>query len=131
MDSFDESRTERERVMRTELEELGLELRDDSRLCEMYVEYGFGNPRVIAAVMEEMEWFFRCTGYVRAKRVIRREHEPFDLDSFVLSELAKNRALRWLVRAGDEETLLSAPPSLDARIQEARRVVAAHKSIDA
>jgi hypothetical protein len=109
--------------MRSELADLGLDMRSDSRLCEFYVEHGIGNPREIAATMEEMEWFFRNTGYVRAKRIVRREHEPFELDPFSASELAKKRALRWLIRSGDEEVLLSAPPSLDKMIEEARRVV--------
>jgi hypothetical protein len=119
-------REEREAVMRSELADLGLELRSDSRLCEFYVDHGFGNPKEIAATMEEMEWFFRNTGYARAKRIVRREHEPFVLDQFETSEMAKKRALRWLVRSGEESVLSTAPPSLHKMIEEARRVVFRH-----
>lgn len=121
------SPSERADTLRAELAEIGLELRDDSHLCRMFVEDGVGSVQAIAEVMCEMEWFFRKTGYVRAKRVVRREHDGIvDLDSFEVSELAKNRALRWLVRAGDEETLMNAPTTLRSRIEWARKVVALH-----
>lgn len=122
----DSDREMRENELRGELSDLGLELRSDSRLCERYVETGEGDPKFIAAVMEEMEWFFRNTGYSRARRVVEREHEPFELDRDDASALAKKRALRWLVRAGAEDVLSTAPPSLDFEIEEARRVVFVH-----
>lgn len=107
------------------LAERGLELRGDSRLCARYVVEGIGDARAVAAAMAEMDWFWKHTGYRRALRVVARERwpgaEPPDRDD--LSAVAKRRALRWLVRSGDEHALACAPRSLLGEIRRARRAV--------
>ena len=105
------------------LDDLGLSMRTDSRLCARYVVEGVGDARAVAAAMEEMEYFWKKTGYRRALRVIEYEHFPEAIDVDVLSLAAKRRALRWLARSGDEETLSAAPPSLAREIRFARRAV--------
>ena len=102
----------------------GLKFRDDSRLCTQYVLRGVGDVDRIATIMEEMEFFVKKTGYARAFRVVRRENFPYDLDRDWNSVLAKRRALRWLVRDGEEETLAAAPESLARDIEIARDIVA-------
>lgn len=108
------------------LDDLGLTMRTDSRMCARYVVEGVGNARTVAALMEEMNFFWKKTAYRRALRVIEHEHWPEEIDADVLSVAAKRRALRWLVRNGDEETLLCAPPSLDHEIWSARQMVIRH-----
>jgi hypothetical protein len=116
----------RRRALEESLAKRGLAFREDSRLTMQHVEYGLCDTEDVATVMEEMEFFVKHTGYARAFRVVRRENFPYDLDRDWNSVLAKRRALRWLVRDGDEETLAKAPPSLAYEIEIARKVVAQH-----
>ena len=103
-------------------------MRTDSRLCARYVVEGVGDARTVAIAMEAMDFFWKKTGYGRALRVIEHERWPDEIDADVLSAMAKHRALRWLVKNGDEATLNAAPPSLDRAIWNARRMVARHAS---
>ncbi|KAJ3299885.1 hypothetical protein HK104_006242 [Borealophlyctis nickersoniae] len=49
------------------LKHFGLQLRNDSRLCESYIEEGEGNLDFVVDTMREMSWFFRCTDYERLR----------------------------------------------------------------
>lgn len=111
------------------LDDLGLSMRTDSRLCARYVVEGVGDARSVATVMEEMDFFWKKTAYRRALRVIEYEHWPEEIDDDALSAMAKRRALRWLVRNGDEDTLDVAPPSLEREIWVARRAVYRRASV--
>lgn len=116
----------RRRALEEALAKRGLAFREDSRLTMQHVEYGLCDTEEVATVMEEMEFFVKQTGYARAFRVVRSENFPYDLDRDWNSVLAKRRALRWLVRDGDEETLAKAPASLAREIDTARKTVARH-----
>ena len=116
----------RKELLEEKLNALGLQLRDDSRLCTRFVFFGVGDADEIAATMHEMEWFYVCTRYRQALAVIRRENVPYFIDRDALSAMAKRRALRWLVRAGDEAILSLAPTSLAPEIERARFVVGQH-----
>jgi hypothetical protein len=41
------------------LEEKGLQLRGDSKLCKQYIKHGEGVLQNIVDVMEEMDWFYK------------------------------------------------------------------------
>jgi hypothetical protein len=118
-----EDKESRRRALEEALEKHGLSFREDSRLCMQHVAFGAGDPEEIADIMNEMEFFVKKTGYARAFRVVRRENFPYDIDRDWNSVLAKRRALRWLVRDGDEETLAAAPESLAGDIEFARKIV--------
>lgn len=125
----DHAAAERKRALEEALARKGLSLREDSRLCSQHIEYGLCDVDEVVETMEEMEFFVNLTGYSRAFRVVRRENFPYDLDRDWNSVLAKRRALRWLVRDGDEETLSRAPASLAREIEIARKVVAQYPTV--
>ena len=86
------------------LEEKGLQLRDDSKLCKQYIKRGEGNLQHIVDVMEEMDWFYKNTKYSKfykeAKdkeyqdwRSYRGWGESFEYDPTEISEIAKKMAI--------------------------------------
>ena len=86
------------------LEEKGLQLRDDSKLCKQYIKRGEGNLQHIVDVMEEMDWFYKNTKYSKfykeAKdkeyqdwRSYRGWGEFFEYDPTEISEIAKKMAI--------------------------------------
>ena len=56
-----------------ELQKLGCELREDSKLCEAYIKNGVGNPRKIAEIMQEMQFFHEHTQYASIRDRIYQE----------------------------------------------------------
>lgn len=90
---------EREEYLKELLHERGLELRDDSKLCESYIENGTPDEHKVVEIMEEMDFFFKHTDYQKFMNSIMNE-EPIDremkIDSIDASEEAKNKALsKW------------------------------------
>jgi len=86
------------------LEEKGLQLRDDSKLCKQYIKRGEGNLQHIVDVMEEMDWFYKNTKYSKFyKEAKDREYqdwrsyrgwgESFEYDPTEISEIAKKMAI--------------------------------------
>ncbi|KAF9103496.1 hypothetical protein BGX29_003314 [Mortierella sp. GBA35] len=53
----------RNRLMRTRLGVLGLNLRADSKLCTDYLNGLMDDPFKIAEVMKQMQWYFAATAY--------------------------------------------------------------------
>jgi hypothetical protein len=86
------------------LEEKGLQLRVDSKLCKQYIKRGEGDLQHIVDVMEEMDWFYKNTKYAKFyKEAKDREYEDwrsyrgwgesFEYDSTEISEIAKKMAI--------------------------------------
>lgn len=86
------------------LEEKGLQLRDDSKLCKQYIKHGEGDLQYIVDVMEEMDWFYKNTKYAKFyKEAKNREYqdwrsyrgwgESFEYDPTEISEIAKKMAI--------------------------------------
>lgn len=115
----------RHELLQDRLREHGVTLREDSRLCAGYVFFGKGDPESIARTMAEMEFFHHHTDYKRAVNVIRREKAPYVKDRDTLSLMAKKRALRWLIRSGDDR-IAAAPLTLGPMIAEAYDSVHKH-----
>jgi hypothetical protein len=91
------------------LEDKGLQLRDDSKLCKQYIKHGEGNLQYIVDVMEEMDWFYKNTKYAKFyKEAKDREYEDwrsyrswgesFEYDSTEISEIAKKNAISDYLR---------------------------------
>ncbi|KAF9124591.1 hypothetical protein BGX30_000863 [Mortierella sp. GBA39] len=53
----------RNRLMQTRLRLLGLQLRNDSKLCQDYLNGLRDDPFKIADVMKQMQWYFSATAY--------------------------------------------------------------------
>jgi len=93
----EEAADERRRVLLSDLADLGLELRRDSRLCNSYIE-GDSNmdSAEIACIMYEMKFLFRETNYsdILDDRLaeMRRHRERYDFDDE--SHFAKERAIK-------------------------------------
>ena len=86
------------------LEEKGLQLRGDSKLCKKYIKHGEGELQHIVDVMEEMDWFYKNTKYAKFyKEAKDREYEDwrsyrgwgesFEYDPTEISEIAKKMAI--------------------------------------
>jgi hypothetical protein len=58
-----------------ELTKLGCTLRNDSRLCEMYIQENIGNPHDIAMTMAEMDFLFSHTEYAAIRDEMRSDAE--------------------------------------------------------
>jgi hypothetical protein len=56
-------RTERENKLKTKLDEYGLTLRTDSKLCSQYINNGNGNLEEIVRIMKGMEFLYNNTKY--------------------------------------------------------------------
>ena len=59
------------------LASVGCELRTDSRLCDNYIENGYGSPEDIAATMAEMKFYYNHTDY---KTILDKIHEEAEED---------------------------------------------------
>lgn len=58
------TREGRKRLLKKLLNERGLPLREDSRLCEQYLRGGTKTDvTALADIMQEMDWYFKSTGY--------------------------------------------------------------------
>lgn len=85
------------------LQEKGLMLRPDSRLCRAYIIHGQGDPHEIATTMEEMDFFFRQTKYQTIRQQLYKKEwedirrDPSWLpppDPYAISSKAKELALQ-------------------------------------
>lgn len=57
------AKEDRRRAVVAKLKAIKLKLRQDSRLCQAYIDDGTGNVDEIVVVMKEWAWYFRCTIY--------------------------------------------------------------------
>lgn len=117
----------RERLERA-LEARGCVLRDDSRLCDAYIERGEGDLVDIAITMEEMQFYFAHTRYNACFEEVKEEELEWNGRYHVdeVSHDAKQRALeQWVRRQGGKEQALSRPElpaSLRSRVSSMRRL---------
>lgn len=86
-------------VLKEALEAEGLELREDSRLCQAYVMYDEGEVADIVATMREMRFFHEHTRYAEYARALRRDRER---TSMAASEIAKRAAMHGFDGAQDQ-----------------------------
>lgn len=106
--------------LETALEQKGCSLRSDSRLCEAYIDYGYGDVVGIVKTMNEMRFFFGHTEYARLRTDaftrLRDIDGMYDGISEDASDEAKVNALKLWVRqfASVEEACArpELPPSL-------------------
>ncbi|KAG0047742.1 hypothetical protein BGZ83_007260 [Gryganskiella cystojenkinii] len=69
----------RRNLLRSLLHDKGLHLPEHAAICQIYIEYGRGDPVAIVAELEAVDWFHRCTSYdpsldkAHLKQVKRRE----------------------------------------------------------
>lgn len=56
-------RNDRSNLIKKMLEENGCELRNDSRLCNDYINNGKGEPNIIVNIMVEMNFYINYTTY--------------------------------------------------------------------
>ncbi|CAO3664728.1 unnamed protein product [Umbelopsis vinacea] len=99
-----ESRTT---LLTERLEQAGLTLREDSRLCQQYIDNGHRDVDEIVTTMKEMAWYFRCTDYESLRVTYEEEYDYGDrswgwgrtprMRSTIDSETGKNLALnKWI-----------------------------------
>lgn len=99
-----ESRTT---LLTERLEQAGLTLREDSRLCQQYIDNGHRDVDEIVTTMKEMAWYFRCTDYETLRVTYEEEYDYGDrswgwgrtprMRSTIDSETGKNLALnKWI-----------------------------------
>lgn len=107
---------QRDRDLRAALAQRGLELREDSRLCENYVKRGRGTVHEIVDIMDEMRFYHAHTNYATYRKEIYNRH-GYNMDASEISEQAKARAWRILLKRRSKEWLMQhLPPSLCARL---------------
>ena len=96
----------------------GLPLREDSRLCEEYIERGVGNIDHIVETMIEMNFYFQHTDYRQIYREVWRREKSFSgwADADDVSEMAKYDALRQFA-SGLSECPDYVPASLRSDVQ--------------
>jgi hypothetical protein len=110
-------RFERYMELKKKLEDEGLELRDDSKICAEYIVHGYydgpdmdedGDLECVVAMMIEMDFFFTKSNYSDFMRNLRD------------SEKAKNLALREFLHAGPdfESRLKQLSPRLQKLVQK-------------
>jgi len=96
----------REENLKRELAKYNLKIRCDSRLCNEYLEEGFGDPEKIALTMKQMEWFFENSNYktIMNNLMSDRDNRMYrDVDS--LSNEAKIKALDNYLKNNNMEDL--------------------------
>lgn len=80
----------RKEFLIAELEKLGIEYRDDSRLCRKYI-FGEDIPIIIIAdMLREVDWYHKNTSYNDINHVLQAAHKlycPFDIDPFLVKDL--------------------------------------------
>jgi hypothetical protein len=99
------------------LREVGCELREDSRLCEMYIEEGRGDLGYICDIMAGMKFYYAHTDYAA---ILEDIHDINALppkilsyrDAYDASEQAKEQALDGWIRALDDPMTASDHPEL-------------------
>lgn len=129
----------RKTALSERLQEHGLAIRRDSRLCSNYVDHGKGNIDDVVTTMVEMDFFYRHTAYPRIyKSELNdwfKEQREFDgeyyhdLDDETRSELsniAKRSALKGWTKMyinnglGDPTGCLYLPVSLRSKVERVR-----------
>jgi hypothetical protein len=108
---LEEDQAHRREMMIAALQEFGLTLRSDSRLCADYIQNGVGKPAKIASIMNEMHFYFKytdyekiCSGMHKRRRESRNyefyndfDDDDSDDDCYDISDQAKDRALKaWI-----------------------------------
>ncbi|KAJ3098401.1 hypothetical protein HDU97_004029 [Phlyctochytrium planicorne] len=73
MQSYYKDCDERRKILADALQERGLELRSDSRVCESFIR-GSGKLEEVVTTMIEMNWYFNNTGYSRLRFVPDPDH---------------------------------------------------------
>ena len=63
MPLFDVIQRRRRSRLIDSLERIGLELRDDSKLCRTYITTGIPPVDEVVSTMEEMRWYYSQTQY--------------------------------------------------------------------
>ncbi|KAJ3106901.1 hypothetical protein HDU97_005388 [Phlyctochytrium planicorne] len=96
------AKQKREEALEAALAARGLQLRDDSRLCEAYIKKGEGDLYSIVTVMAEMDWYFRCTDYAELRMSLA-------LDEWCLQRVEQGN---YLSPRHDPESKRRPPPSL-------------------
>lgn len=99
-------RQDRETALRLELLKYDLYIRNDSRVCNEYIQTGSGpngeNLQDVVEVMREMDWFFKHTNYRHVFQNIKDEYrwnrEWYDIVD--VSEEAKERVMQAYKRNG-------------------------------
>lgn len=99
-------RQERETALRLELLKYDLYIRDDSRVCNEYIQTGSGpngeNLQDVVEIMREMDWYFKHTNYRHVFQNIKDEYrwnrEWYDIVD--VSEEAKERVMQTYKRKG-------------------------------
>ena len=99
-------KTKRQEQLRKELENHGLELRYDSRVCDWYITHGCGpngeSLQGVVDIMREMDWYFENTEYEDVFREIIDEYkedgEWYDIND--VSRSAKRRVILEYKRQG-------------------------------
>lgn len=62
----------RKTELEARLEEVGLTLRADSKICQSYVDHSCMDIDYVVSIMKEQDWYFRCTQYPK----FRQENYP-------------------------------------------------------
>ena len=115
------------------LRNVGCELRDDSRLCEAYIDYGHGNLQNICSIMAEMKFYYDHTDYASILEALYdKAQEEYDeemnnynefyddrdfrprfnkfFDSYDASDTAKSEAIeRWFAQYTNPKDALDHP----------------------
>lgn len=96
------------------LNKRGLELREDSRLCDQFIEKGSPNVNEVVRIMEEMKFYHEQTEYTSFYREVFNDwkHEyGFKVDLDEVSDAAKHLALdAWIKKEKDFETMMQKVP---------------------
>lgn len=141
-EEMDDAEERKEKITEC-LSSLGLELRDDSRLCWSYILEDQGHPEEIAETMAEMAWFFSHTQYNTMRLVPQnldisdREFFPSHrvdskvgktkaIESWVTSELIKQGGVLSLSECSERpdcppESLWSEVEAVAARLESKKR----------
>lgn len=57
----------RKNELEARLEEVGLTLRADSKICQSYLDHSCMHIDKIVSIMKEQDWYFRCTQYPKCR----------------------------------------------------------------
>lgn len=83
-------REQRKIKLWSELRRMGVEPRDDSRLCRKYI-FGENIPvESIALMLIETDWYHKNTAYNEVNHIMQachKQHCPIDIDPFVVKDM--------------------------------------------
>jgi hypothetical protein len=119
------------------LKENNLQLRDDSILCNNYIDYDIGNINEIVTIMIEMDFYFKYTNYAnifyneKSNYIYNMHSYNFYGNSYYslsneekneISTSSKKKALKqWFMNQQNYETAIkrtNLPPSLREKIKQ-------------